>query len=43
MEKAETLDSINEEIQTVPDEDIEIISKKLIEKNFEAYKELASR
>lgn len=30
-----------EEIQNVPDEDIASISKRLIEKNLEAYKELA--
>lgn len=30
-----------EEIQNAPDEDIEEISRRLIEKNLEAYKELA--
>lgn len=30
-----------EEIQKAPDEDIVSVSKRLIEKNFEAYKELA--
>ena len=30
-----------EKLQTAPDEDVEAISKRLIEKNLEAYKELA--
>ena len=30
-----------EKLQTAPDDDVEAISKRLIEKNLEAYKELA--
>ena len=30
-----------EKLQTAPDEDVEAVSKRLIEKNLEAYKELA--
>lgn len=30
-----------EKLQTTPDDDVEVISRRLIEKNLEAYKELA--
>ena len=30
-----------EKLQAAPDEDVQTISKRLIERNFEAYKELA--
>lgn len=37
----ETDQNFPEEVQNAPDEEIEEISRRLIERNFEAYKELA--